>query len=108
MAVLTSSGYGGAISALAPAQVYRTAKGQGQRLRTSGEKSNKFDSVSFSAPSSGEDKFRMALVGRLTQEVRAVHTTGDIAALHDQVAAGTYTADPTSIARRMLLLGDGA
>lgn len=107
MAVLTSSGYG-AISALAPTKVYRTAKGQENRVRASGETHNKFDSVSFSAPASGEDKFRMAMVGRLTQEVRAAHTTGDIAALRAQVAAGTYTADPMAIARRMLLLGDEA
>lgn len=106
MAVLTSSS-SGTISALAPTQVYRTAQGQGQRLRVSG-KANKYDSVSFSAPASGEDKFRMALVGRLTQEVRAAHTTGDIAALHDQVAAGTYAPDSMAIARRMLLLGDDA
>lgn len=107
MAVLTSSGYG-AISALAPTQVYRTAKGQENRVRTSGERTNKYDSVSFSAPASGEDKFRMALVGRLTQEVRAAHTTGDIAALRAQVASGSYTPDPVAIAKRMLLLGDNA
>ena len=105
--MLTSSGYG-AISALAPAQVYRTAKGQDNRVRASGETHNKFDSVSFSAPASGEDKFRMALVGRLTQEVRADHTTGDIAALRAQVASGTYTVSPMSIAKRMLLLGEDA
>lgn len=107
MAVLTSSGYS-AISALAPNQVYRTAKGKEIRVRTSGETHNKYDSVSFSAPASGEDKFRMALVGRLTQEVRAANTTGDIAALRAQVSAGTYTYDPMSIARRMLLLGEEA
>lgn len=107
MAVLTSSGYG-AISALAPTQVYRAAKGKENRVRAPGEAHNKYDSVSFSAPASGEDKFRMALVGRLTQEVRAVNTTGDIAALRAQVSAGTYTPDPVSIARRMLFLGDEA
>ena len=105
--MLTSSGYG-AISALAPTQVYRTAKGQENRIRASGEKTNQYDSVSFSAPASGEDKFRMALVGRLTQEVRADHTTGDIAALRAQVASGTYTVSPMSIAKRMLLLGEDA
>lgn len=108
MAVLTSSGYSGAISALAPAQVCRTAKGQGHRVRSPGEKINKYDSVSFSAPASGEDKFRRALVGRLTQEVRAAHTTGDIAALRNQVASGTYAPDAMTVARRMLLLGEDA
>lgn len=107
MAVLTSSGYG-AISALAPTQVYRTAKGKEPRIRASGETQNKFDSVNLSAPTSGEDKFRMALVGRLTQEVRAANTTGDIAALRAQVSSGAYTPDPMAIARRMLLLGEDA
>ena len=106
MAVLTSSGYG-AISALAPTQVYRAAKGQENRVRPSGEAHNKYDSVNFSAPVSGEDKFRMALVGRLTQEVRAVTTTGDLASLRTQVSSGTYTPDPAAIARRMLLMGEG-
>lgn len=105
MAVLTSSGYA-AISALAPTQVYRTAKGLENRARLSGEARNKFDSINFSAPSSGEDKFRMALVGRLTQEVRAAHTTGDIASLRAQVSSGSYVPDPMSIAKRMLLLGE--
>lgn len=50
----------------------------------------------------------MALVGRLTQEIRAVNTTGDIAALRAQVANGSYTPDPVAIARRMLLLGENA
>lgn len=104
---MLSSSSSGVISALAPTQVYRTAQGQPQRLKVAGN-SNKFDSVSFSTPASSDDKFRMALVGRLTQEVRAAHTTGDIAALHDQVAAGSYAPDATSIARRMLLLGDEA
>lgn len=106
MAVLTSS-YG-AISALAPTQVYRTAKGKEVRVRTPGEAQNKFDSVSFSAPVSGQDKFRMALVGRLTQEVRATTTTGDIQNLRSQVAAGEYRPDPVAIARRMMLLGEDA
>lgn len=104
---MLTSGYS-SISALAPTQVYRTAKGQENRTRVSGERTNNYDSVSFSAPASGEDKFRMALVGRLTQEVRAAHTTGDIAALRAEVAAGNYTPDPVAIARRMMLLGEGA
>lgn len=107
MAVLTSSGYG-AISALAPTQVYRTAKGKEAHTRALGETQNKFDSVSFSAPISGQDKFRMALVGRLAQEVRTTTTTGDIQNLRSQVAAGEYKPDPVAIARRMMLLGEDA
>ncbi len=49
----------------------------------------------------------MGLVSRLSQEVRTSTTTGDIAALRQQVASGTYTPDPMAIAARILFLGEG-
>ena len=49
----------------------------------------------------------MALVSRLSQEVRTATTTGDISALRQQVATGQYTPDPASIAARILFLGEG-
>ena len=48
----------------------------------------------------------MGLVSKLSQEVRTATTTGDIAALRQQVADHTYTPDPSSIAARILLLGE--
>ncbi len=49
----------------------------------------------------------MGLVSRLSQEVRTATTTGDIAALRQQVASGEYTPDPMAIAARILFLGEG-
>ena len=55
----------------------------------------------------GQDSRFLGLVGKLSQEVRAATTTGDIAALRQQVSAGEYTPDPTAIAARMLFFGEG-
>ena len=104
MTVLTSSGYG-AISPLGPAKVYRTKAGRGERVKT-GPETNKFDSVTISTPSQ-DGRSHMGLVSRLSQEVRTATTTGDIAALRQQVAAGEYVPDPMAIAARMLFLGEG-
>ena len=104
MTVLTSSGYG-AISSIGPAKVYRTKAGRGERAKASPE-TNKYDSVSISAPSQ-DSRFHMGLVSRLSQEVRTATTTGDIAALRQQVADQEYTPDPRAIAARILFLGEG-
>ena len=103
MTVLTSSGYG-AISSIGPAKVYRTKAGHNERAKASPE-TNKYDSVSISAPS--QDSRFLGLVGKLSQEVRAATTTGDITSLRQQVASGESTPDPTAIAARMLFFGEG-
>ena len=100
--MLTSPGYG-AISPIAPSKVYRTKTGRNTRAQVSLGSSN-YDSVTLSAP--GQDNRFMGLVSRLSQEVRTATTTGDIAALRQQVADHTYTPDPNSIAARILLLGE--
>ena len=102
--VLTSSGYG-AITPIAPAKVYRTRSGRDSRAQVN-PGSNNYDSVTLSAPNQGS-RFHMGLVSRLSQEVRTATTTGDIAALRQQVAGHTYTPDPMSIAARILMLGEG-
>lgn len=104
MTVLTSSGYG-AISSVGPAKVYRTKTGQKERAKA-GPGNNKYDSVTISTPNQ-DSRFHMGLVSRLSQEVRTTTTTGDIAALRQQVASGEYTPDPMAIAARMLYLGEG-
>ena len=102
--VLTSSGYG-AITPVAPAKVYRTRTGRDGRTQVTSGSSN-YDSVTLSAPSQG-NRFHMGLVSRLSREVRTATTTGDIAALRQQVASGEYTPDPMAIAARILFLGEG-
>ena len=101
--MLTSSGYG-AISSIGPAKVYRTKTEQKERTKV-GSGTNKFDSVTISTPS--QDGHFLGLVGKLSQEVRAATTTGDIASLRQQVADHEYTPDPAAIAARILFLGEG-
>ena len=102
--MLTSSGYG-AISPVAPSKVYNTKTGRDTRTKISSG-SNNFDSVTLSAP--GQDNRFMDLVCKLSQEVRTATTTGDIAALRQQVADHAYTPDPNAIAARILLTVEGA
>lgn len=69
--------------------------------------SHNYDSFTISSSPSGESRFQMDLVSRLSHEIRTATTTGDIQALRQQVASGTYQVDPSAIAARMLLLGEG-
>ena len=101
--VLTSPGYS-AISPIALPKVYGTKAGRGARTQIS-PGSSKYDSVTLSGP--WQDNQFMGLVSKLSQEVRTATTTGDIAALRQQVADHTYVPDPASIAARILLLGEG-
>ena len=101
--MLTSPGYG-AISPIVPPKVYGTQAGRSTRAPVSPGSSN-YDSVTFSAP--WQDNRFMSLVSKLSQEVRTATTTGDITALRQQVADHTYVPDPSSIAARILLLGEG-
>lgn len=66
--------------------------------------SRRFDS--FSISENGQDSRRLALKGRLSQEVRTATSTDMIAALREQVRSGTYQPDPAAIARKMLLAGE--
>ena len=100
--MLTSPGYN-TISSIAPSKMYSTKAGRGTRTKITSGGSN-YDSVTLSAP--GQDNRFMGLVSRLSQEVRTATTPGDIAALRQQVADHTYTPDPSSIAARILLLGE--
>lgn len=104
--MLTSSGYG-AISSIIPPKVYPTAERE-NRVRTAraSQGAEQYDSVTLSHQASGESRFHMELVGRLTQEVRTTTTTGDIQALRRQVSSGAYSPDPMAIARRILFLGE--
>lgn len=100
--MLTSSGYG-AISPIGPAKVYQTKAGRDKKAQVS--PGSKYDSVTLSTPSQ-DSRFHMGLVSRVSQEVRTATTTGDIAALRQQVASGEYTPDPMAIAARILFLGE--
>ena len=101
--MLTSSGYG-AISPISPAKVYRTKMGRDSRAQAASSGS-KYDS--FTLTTDRQDGQFLNMVSRLSQEVRTATTTGDIAALRQQVSDREYTPDPMSIAARMLFLGEG-
>ena len=49
----------------------------------------------------------LEMVSQLSREVRTATTTGDIAALRQQVASNQYVPDPMAIAARILFLGEG-
>ena len=99
---MLTSGYG-AIPPIVPPKVYNTAAGRGVRAQVS-LGGNNYDSVTLSSPK--QDNQFMGLFSKLSQEVRTATTTGDIAALRQQVADHTYIPDPSSIAARILLLGE--
>ena len=101
--MLTSSGYG-AISSIGPAKVYRTKAGRNDRAQVISGSCN-YDSVTLS--SSSQDSRFLDMVSQLSREVRTATTTGDIAALRQQVANKQYTPDPMAIAGRILFLGEG-
>ena len=93
------------ISSVGQSKVYGAKTGRGGRTQVS-TGSNNFDSVTLSAP--GQDNRFMDLVSKLSREVRIATTTGDIAALRQQVADRTYTPDPNAIAAHILMSEEGA
>ncbi|MCI8869095.1 MAG: flagellar biosynthesis anti-sigma factor FlgM [Lawsonibacter sp.] len=101
---MLTSNYG-ALSPIPASKVYPTKAGRDSRVQTAAGHKN-YDSVTLSA-ASGDSRFHMDLVSRLSQEVRTATTTGDIANLRQQVASGQYAPDPMSIAARILFLGEG-
>ena len=104
--MMRTSSRSGIISSVGRSQIYYTpAVDRDNHATTLSSEINKFDSVTLSADSS-VDSFHKTMVGRLTQEVRATTTTGDIRALRQEVAAGTYQPNPSAIAARMLFLGE--
>ena len=60
--------------------------------------------MEFSTRLSGLEKRVQDLTARLSQEVRARPTSGELRALQAQVASGTYQPDARETAARMLLL----
>lgn len=63
----------------------------------------RFDSVTLRGDGT-RGSFEMELRGKLSQEVRTATTSGQVAALREQVRSGSYRTDPREIARSMLLM----
>ena len=58
----------------------------------------------LSTQESGRSSYEMALRGKISNEVRTATTSGQIAALREQVQNGTYQVDARETARKMLLV----
>ena len=104
--MLTNSSSG--ISRAAAAKLYKTYQPVERTSRpaeTSSAHSN-YDSFSISPAPTGEDRFQIELVSRLSKEIRTHTTTGDIQNLRTQVANGAYEVNAAAIAARMLHLSE--
>ena len=101
---MRTSSRSGIISTVGRSQLYYTAAPERDtHAQSISGDIGKFDSVTLSTTNDSSNNF-MNLVGRLAQEVRTTTTTGDIRALRNQVASGTYQPDASAIAARMLFL----
>ena len=63
-----------------------------------------FDQVQLSKRPQGLEGQVWELAGRVSQQVRLRHTTGELDAIRAQIQNGTYHSDASEIAARMLLI----
>ena len=105
--MLTTSSSG--VSRAAVANLYNNYQQPAERVNRPAETANPhhYDSITISNRPSDENRFQMDLVSRLSKEIRTSTTTGDVQALREQVANGTYQVDASAIAARMLHLVEG-
>jgi len=104
---MRTSSRSGIISPVGRSNLYYTAPERESHAHMVSGESGKYDSITLSTTTDGTSRFK-DLVGRLTQEVRAATTTGDIRALHREVSSGTYQPDASAIAARMLFITEDA
>ncbi|MCI5689569.1 MAG: flagellar biosynthesis anti-sigma factor FlgM [Clostridiales bacterium] len=71
------------------------------------EDRGRYDQTTFSRVLESTESHVMELTGRVSQQLRARHTAGELAELGQQVRQGTYQPDPAAIAARLLLLPQG-
>lgn len=84
------------------ARVYQGQNG-GTKKAQRGGNDRRFDSVTLSKGDSARG-YEMELRGKISNEVRTATTSGQVAALREQVQSGTYQVDPRETARKMLLM----
>lgn len=100
--MLSSFGTGG-VGPVNRAKAYYPVSRRSANQKTSpGQKRDTFSAEAASK----SDSFHRSVVGRLSQEVRAATTTGDIQELRRSVASGEYQPDPMSIARSILFMAE--
>ena len=96
---------GANISAAEAARVYQAQAGSLTRSERNGA-SRRFDSITLSGGDGVRGSYEMELRGRISQEVRTATSSGQVAALREQVQNGTYQVDVREIAKKMLLIGE--
>lgn len=103
---MRTSSRSGMLSPIGRSKLYYTASTERDpHIPSASGENGKFDSITLSTSADGTSRFK-DVVGRLTQEVRATTTTGDIRALRNEVASGNYRPNASAIAARMLFLGE--
>ena len=85
------------------ARIYQSQSGGAAKTQR-GDASRRFDSITLSSDGK-RSSFEMELRGRISQEVRTATSSGQVAALREQVQSGTYQIDARETARKMLLMG---
>lgn len=87
----------------AAARAYQAQSGGTAKLHRDGA-GRRFDSITLSSGDGVRGSFEMELRGKVSQEVRTATSSGQIAALREQVQNGTYQVDTREIAKKMLLM----
>ncbi len=96
---------GANIAATEAARAYQAQAGGAVKLQRGGE-SRRFDSIMLSTSDSVRSNYAMELRGKISREVRTATSSGQVAALREQVQSGAYQADAREIAKKMLLMGE--
>ena len=90
-------------AAEAAARAYQGQSAGAAKLQRGGA-SRRFDSIMLSGGNGTRSTFEMELRGKISQEVRTATSSGQVAALREQVQNGTYQVDARETARKMLLM----
>ena len=88
----------------AAARVYQGQAGGTAKLQRGGTE-RRFDSIMLSGEGR-RSSFEMELRGKISQEVRTATSSGQVAALREQVQSGNYHVDARELAKKMLLIGE--
>ena len=84
------------------ARVYQSQSSAAKLQRS--DAGRRFDSILLSTGEHARSSFEMELRGKISQEVRTATSSGQVAALREQVQSGAYQVDAREIAKKMLLM----
>lgn len=85
-------------------RIYQGQMGGAAKMQR-GSATRRFDSITLTGGDGTRSSFEMELRGKISQEVRTATSSGQVAALREQVQSGTYQVDARETARKMLLMG---